>query len=30
VIPRPHESLAAYVKRPAGEAPEAASRENKR
>ena len=30
VIPRPHESLATYVKRPAGGAPEAASREKKR
>jgi len=30
VIPRPHESLATYVKRPAGGAPEALSREKKR
>ena len=30
VIPRPHESLATYVKRPAGGAPEAVAREKKR
>ena len=30
VIPRPHESLAAFVRKSAGEAPAAASREKKR